>query len=110
MDGMAASGEDWDWYGDDWDWWDYDGYYTNLPEEQAEDEPAITPEEEAALKEAQQAERVAESLAAEAQRTWSEAQKATQALRRDRGFGQIPLQEVFEPWTLLHLPWTASCQ
>ena len=43
-----------------------------------------------ALKDAQQAERVAESLALEAQRAWSEAQGATQALRRDRGFGQSP--------------------
>ena len=40
-------------------------------------------------KEAKQAEKVAESLALEAQRTWSDAQKATQALRRDRGFGAM---------------------
>eukprot|EP00435_Cladocopium_sp_Y103_P023742 s4552_g5.t1 len=75
MDGMTASREDWEWYGDDWDWWNYDGYYTSLPEEPAEEEAPPSPEDEAALKEAQQAERVAESLAAEAQRTWSEAQK-----------------------------------
>ncbi|CAE7826136.1 unnamed protein product, partial [Symbiodinium necroappetens] len=42
-----------------------------------------------AIKEAQQAEQVAEALALEAQRTWSQAQKATQALRKDRGFGAI---------------------
>lgn len=38
--------------------------------------------------EAQAAERLAQSLAAEAQRTWAETQKATAAIRRDRGFGQ----------------------
>eukprot|EP00434_Breviolum_minutum_P047006 symbB.v1.2.044394.t1/scaffold44042.1/size193/1 len=46
-------------------------------------------ESDPAIKEAQAAEKVAESLAMEAQRTWSEAQKATAALRRDRGFGHV---------------------
>ena len=41
------------------------------------------------LLEAQKAEKEAEALAMQAQRTWSEAQKATQALRRDRGFGHV---------------------
>ena len=41
------------------------------------------------LQEAHQAEQVAESLALEANRTWAEAQRATQALRRDRGFGAV---------------------
>ena len=45
--------------------------------------------EDPALKEAQQAEQVAEALALEAQRTWNQAPKATQALRKDRGFGAI---------------------
>ena len=50
----------------------------------------IPPEEQERLREAQQAERVAENLAAEAQRTWADAQRATQAIRRDRGFGASP--------------------
>ena len=47
----------------------------------------IPPVDDEKLREAQQAEQVAEQLAVEAKRSWSEAQKATQALRRDRGFG-----------------------
>ena len=50
-------------------------------------EAPADPELAAKLQEAQQAERVFESLAAEAARTWSEAQHATQALRRGCGFG-----------------------
>ena len=41
-----------------------------------------------ALIEALEAEKQAESLALEARRTWSQAQQATQQLRRDRGFGK----------------------
>ena len=91
-------GEDWSWNQQDEDGW-YDGYYMyedpswwgwdeanyvephNNPIEAEPDDPA--------LKEAQQAEQVAEALALEAQRTWSQAQKATQALRKDRGFGAV---------------------
>ncbi|CAL1159019.1 unnamed protein product [Cladocopium goreaui] len=40
------------------------------------------------LIEALEAEKQAESLALEARRTWSQAQQATQQLRRDRGFGK----------------------
>ena len=40
------------------------------------------------LIEAMEAEKQAESLALEARRTWSQAQQATQQLRRDRGFGK----------------------
>ena len=47
----------------------------------------IEPVDDEKYKEAKHAEHVAESLALEAQRTWADAQRATQALRRDRGFG-----------------------
>ena len=45
-------------------------------------------EDDPAVLEAVEAERAAEALALEAKRTWSQAQQATAALRRDRGFGQ----------------------
>ncbi|CAE7826823.1 unnamed protein product, partial [Symbiodinium sp. CCMP2456] len=71
-------------YGEDswWneDWWSYDAQAAQEPED-----PGIKEK----LQEAQQAEQVAESLAAEAHRTWAEAQRATQALRKDRGFGAV---------------------
>ncbi|CAE7295575.1 GIP [Symbiodinium sp. CCMP2592] len=87
-----------DWWYDDGNWW-YDDYYTDNwwdSEDwvhegqeglQATAEEPVDPEAQDKLREAQQAERVAESLAAEANRTWADAQRATQALRRDRGFG-----------------------
>ncbi|CAE7561074.1 unnamed protein product [Symbiodinium sp. CCMP2592] len=71
-------------YGEDpwWmeDWWGYDAHTAQEPDDAALKEK---------LQEAQQAEQVAESLAAEAHRTWAEAQRATQALRKDRGFGAV---------------------
>eukprot|EP00439_Symbiodinium_sp_Y106_P001694 s8914_g1.t1 len=90
-----ASEDEW-WYEDD-TWW-YDDYYTDnwweADEWSRESQEGMQvaaeptdPETQDKLREAQQAERVAESLAAEANRTWADAQKATQALRRDRGFG-----------------------
>ena len=63
-----------------------EAYYTEPHELPQADQPSA--EDDVAIKEAQQAEKVAESLLADAQRTWTEAQRATQALRRDRGFGQ----------------------
>ncbi len=78
-DSMLASADD-DWWGDDhaqedewsygqmwtsWDDWSWDNYgehYENVADEEL-------------LKEALQAERVAEQLAAEAHRSWSEAQR-----------------------------------
>ena len=91
-------GEDWSWNQQDEDGW-YDGYYMYEDpswwgwDEANYVEPHSNPIEaepdDPALKEAQQAEQVAEALALEAQRTWSQAQKATQALRKDRGFGAV---------------------
>ena len=89
----------WSWQ--EGDWW-YDDYYTSgydadpwwEEDWDGESMPAITPEPLdpdalAKLQEAQQAEKVAESLAMEANRTWTEAQRATQAIRKDRGFGAV---------------------
>ncbi|CAE7192335.1 Smyd3 [Symbiodinium necroappetens] len=91
--------EDWDdgwssWWDDytnyyqaaEGDWWDesWDGMeaQATVPSEDKE-------EDDSQLREAQQAEQLAESLAMEAQRTWAEAKSATQALRKDRGFGAV---------------------
>ena len=62
---------------DDSDWW-FDNEDYNI---QAATNEAL-PEEDEALREAQAAEKAAEGLALEAQRTWSDAQKATQAQRQ----------------------------
>ncbi|CAK9061978.1 Uncharacterized protein SCF082_LOCUS32375 [Durusdinium trenchii] len=50
------------------------------------DEIVLDPEAEAKLHETQQAEHVAELMAAEATRTWAEAKRATAALHKDRGW------------------------
>ena len=75
--------------------WDDGGWYDNhfqgtwneaqfhQPESARDDPP-----EDQGLQESLQAEKEAEALALQANRTWAEAQRATQALRRDRGFGQ----------------------
>jgi len=49
----------------------------------------LSPDEEERLEEALQAKEVADQLAAEAKRSWQEAQKTTQQLKRDRGFGHV---------------------
>ena len=99
-----------EWWPSGEDWW-YDGYYHDQewpdpswweddwsgPQPQESFSVVNEPEnpvDEAKLKEAQQAERVAESLAVEAQRTWSEARRATQALRKDRGFGSAAMSSL----------------
>ncbi|CAE7252767.1 unnamed protein product [Symbiodinium sp. CCMP2592] len=88
---------DWWWHDDSYSdgfyvdpWWD-DGSYEGYDQVAAAAETE-EPENVEKLKEAQQAERIAEGLAAEANRTWSEAQRATQALRKDRGFGAMVAQ------------------
>ena len=91
--------EEWSW--NDNDWW-YDDYYATGYDDgswwedswegesmQASSSEPADPDALAKLQEAQQAEKVAEALAMEANRTWSEAQRATQALRKDRGFGAV---------------------
>jgi len=104
QDSMFASADD-DWWGDDhpqeddwsydqmwtpWDDWSWDNYgehYENVAEEELH-HAAASADDGPAVKEALQPERVAEQLA-EAHRSWSEAQRATQALRKDRGFGHV---------------------
>ena len=93
-------------YQDDWwarndDWWDDYAFYTDHYDDDWWSDGHVTatqatavaeslsPEEEEKVREAHQAERIAEGLAMEANRTWSEAQRATQALRKDRGFGKV---------------------
>ena len=86
-----------DWYPEEDSHWDYDGYAAEWNDSSwwhdnyDEAYPAMTDEpnepEDEKYKEAQQAEKIAEQLALEARRTWTEAQKATQQIRRDRGFG-----------------------
>lgn len=88
-----------DWY-DDWNsgqWNDaswheasenwYDG---STPVDDGVVAAAVTEEErnDPDMIEAVEAEKAAESLALESQRTWKQAQRATATLRRDRGFGQ----------------------
>ena len=48
---------------------------------------ALSAEEPDKLRDAMQAERAGEQMAMDAQRTWTEAQRATQLVRKDRGFG-----------------------
>ena len=86
-----------EWYQEEDNSWDYDGYAAEWNDSSwwtdgyDEAYPAMTDEpnepEDEKYKEAQQAEKIAEQLALEARRTWTEAQKATQQIRRDRGFG-----------------------
>ncbi|CAE7443123.1 Cacna1h [Symbiodinium natans] len=64
------------------DWWTGDSNHW-----EPEALPVVAAEEDPKVQEAQKAEKIAESLAVEAQRTWADAQRATQALRKDRGFG-----------------------
>ena len=59
----------------------------SLPAKDAQ--AALSPDEEERLEEALAAKEVADQLAAEAKRSWQEAQKTTQQLKRDRGFGHV---------------------
>ena len=72
-------------------WWKESQAWTAQWHDEAWDEPAeVEPpseEMEQAFKEALEAEKNAEALAMEARRTWAQAQQATAALRKDRGFG-----------------------
>ena len=88
--------EMWTWGNDD-GWWNDGQYHDEWHEHEWPDETSsakevqttLSPDEEERLQDALQAEQVAEQLAAEARRTWQEAQKTTQQLKRDRGFGQV---------------------
>ncbi|CAL1167297.1 unnamed protein product [Cladocopium goreaui] len=88
--------EMWTWGNDD-GWWNDGQYHDEWHEHEWPDETSsakevqttLSPDEEERLQDALQAEQVAEQLAAEARRTWQEAQKTTQQLKRDRGFGHV---------------------
>ena len=93
---LWSEGEDeWSdgWYGDaQWDYDDFtmdyqDDYWSEWPED-VPVEPADTAEADEKVLEAQKAEQVAEQLALEARKTWVEAQRNAQQVRKDRGFGQ----------------------
>jgi ribonuclease HI len=89
-DSWDTSSHDADWCGDaQW----HEEWYDDWPweEEHASSEPptlAPVEEEDDQLKEAHQAEQAAEQLAMEAKCTCVEAQRTTQQMRKDRGFGQ----------------------
>ena len=74
-------------YEDDPWWYGYDDWAGYEAQTAAETTSQPDLVDEGKLREAQQAEQMAESLAMEAQRTWTEAQRATAALKKDRGFG-----------------------
>ena len=70
------------------EWWPSDeGWEEDWPEPQ-EPESINVAEDDEQLQEAQQAEQADKKLALEAKRTWAQAQKTTQQLRKDRGFHQ----------------------
>ncbi|CAE7887494.1 unnamed protein product, partial [Symbiodinium microadriaticum] len=97
QDEWWQEGEDWqdgyfaDGYEAEDTWWPDD--WSGLEHHQAEADLENPTEISEQLQEAQKAEQVAESLALEANRTWSEAHRAAQALRRDRGFGAVTVPE-----------------
>ena len=72
------------WFEQQW----HEGHDESWHEEPPVPEVAAAVEDDAELKEVQRAEQEAEQLLAEAKRTWAEAQRATQLMRRDRGFGK----------------------
>ena len=87
------------WWNEDDSWWSHayyadgsyedDGWWHDSGDQgdlyaSTSGAPSIDPESDEKLQEAHRAEQVAEGLAADAHRTWTEAQKATAALRRDR--------------------------
>ena len=82
LDGSYGDYGDGGWWYDEWDG-DYEGQQAEAVVDPSENDDQV--------KDAQKAEAIAENLAMEANRTWTEAQRATQALRRDRGFGAVSL-------------------
>ena len=91
----AVEAEDWSHVEHDGMWADADAWHDSSWDDwheaqhgQQDELPPEDPPDDQAIRESLQAEKEAESLALQAQRTWSEAQRATAALRRDRGFGQ----------------------
>ena len=70
------------------DAWDWNAALSESPAAASDDADKHDDDEgDKALAEAMEAERQAEALAMEARRTWSQAQQASQRLKKDRGFG-----------------------
>ena len=65
------------------------------PDEEPASSLAIAEEPDEQILEAQKAEQAAEQLALEAKRTWAEAQRTTQQMKKDRGFGQHTSNKCF---------------
>ena len=86
---QGYSSEPW-WPGEDWyqQWYAGDAFVWEDDATPPEEPDVPDTGDDDHLQEAQQAERVAEQLAQEAQRTWVQAKQATAALHRDRGFGK----------------------
>ncbi|CAE7760159.1 unnamed protein product [Symbiodinium sp. KB8] len=82
IDGGYGDYGDGGWWYDEWDG-DYEGQQAEAVVDPSENDDQV--------KDAQKAEAIGENLAMEANRTWTQAQRATQALRRDRGFGAVSL-------------------
>ncbi|CAK9118545.1 unnamed protein product [Durusdinium trenchii] len=76
-----------DWHEADWQSMDQFGAWPQAVNDPVDN--TATTDDDPELQEALEAEKAAEALAVEARRTWSQAQQATTALRRDRGFGQF---------------------
>ncbi|CAK9007573.1 unnamed protein product [Durusdinium trenchii] len=76
-----------DWHESDWHSMDQFGAWPQAANDPVDN--TATTDDDPELQEALEAEKAAEALAVEARRTWSQAQQATTALRRDRGFGQF---------------------
>ncbi|CAK9107809.1 unnamed protein product [Durusdinium trenchii] len=76
-----------DWHESDWHSMDQFGAWPQAVNDPVDN--TATTDDDPELQEALEAEKAAEALAVEARRTWSQAQQATTALRRDRGFGQF---------------------
>ena len=87
--------EEEDWYDDQWDQWQcfgeaeepWQGEWAQVPPDPDPDAYTAAELDDGQVREALQAERAAEAMAAEAAMTWKRAQQATAAVRKDRGCG-----------------------
>ena len=94
QDAWDQDWEPWDpsdegWFDNAWtqSGWEEDPESRSSPAVPELPDEALSAEEQDKLRGAMQAERAAEQMAMDAQRTWTEAQRATQLVRKDRGFG-----------------------
>ncbi|OLQ15076.1 hypothetical protein AK812_SmicGene734 [Symbiodinium microadriaticum] len=78
-------GDQWQYYGEEEEPWNHE--WAQGPQEPDPDAFTAAELDDGQVREALQAERAAEAMAAEAAMTWKRAQQATAAVRKDRGFG-----------------------